>query len=106
MNTNRPEREAEAIGIFFPVPSEEQVAVQIARLLSRLVPDCIAALRPETRLAEMFSWAESSRTGAVDFVESLERELGFEFDEFIDDLERTTFREIVEYAVRHQSHAA
>ena len=106
MNTNTPAGEAEAIGIFFPVPSEEQMAVRTARLLSRLVPDYIAALRPETTLAEIFSWAESSSTDTVQFVESLERVLGFEFDEFIDDFDRTTFREVVEYAVRHQSHAA
>ena len=105
MNTNTPAGELESIGIFFQVSSEEQMAVRIARLLSRLVPDYIAALRPETTLTEIFSWAASSRRDTVHFVESLERELGFELEEFIDDFDRTTFREVVEYAVRHQGHA-
>ncbi len=105
MNTNIPIR-SESIGIFFPVPGEEQMAVRIAQVLSSLVPDYIAALRSDTTLTDIFSWAEGNRTDTVQFVESLERELGFEFDEFICDLDRTTFREIVEYAVRRQSHAA
>lgn len=103
MNVRTPTQTAEAIGIFFPVVGEEVLAIRVARLLAELVPDFVSVLRPETTLTQIFDWAKSNRTDTVRFVDSLERELGIELDEFIDDFDHTTFRELVEYAARHQS---
>ncbi len=105
MNATNLRQMAEAISIFFPVPGQERLAVRISHILAEVAPEYAVSLRPETTLAQMFIWAERSRADAVQFVDRLEHELGFELDEFLDEFDHTTFRELIEHAARHKYQA-
>src|SRR5262245_55034713 len=91
------------IRLFFPIPAEEEIAVRLARVLAPLLGDQVAQLRPDTTLAEIFHWAELCSLDVVELVVSLELELGSDVDELLEDLDQTTFRELVEHAARPRS---
>ncbi len=91
---------AKKIHIFFRDPQEEARAVQVARALAHQLPDHVAALRPETTLAEIFRWATVSGVETISFVTVFERALGFELDELGDGFEGATFRELIEHGAR------
>lgn len=98
--------DVELIRLFFPVPLEEKIAVRWARVLASVLGDQVAQLRPETTLTEIFKWAELCSLDLVEFILSLEQELGWDLEEFLDDFDQTTFRELVRHAARRQDPTA
>jgi len=96
-DANMMEADVQFIRLFFPSPLEEEVAVQIAGLLASVVGEQIKHLRPDTRLSEIFRWADS--LGTAEIVMLLEELFGHEIDDnFAADFDQQTFRGLVEYA--------
>lgn len=93
MKGRRSRPEVEFIRLFFPLEREAKVAVGVAQMLAELVGDRISDLRPDSLLIEVAGWVENSMP-AVELLLVMEEELGVDFGE---NLDITTFRELVEY---------
>ena len=85
------------IRLFFRAQDEEEIAHRWASRLGKLIGPSILELRPETTLTEMLNWAVASQAQSIDFAVVFEPELRMELAEFLDDAERSTFREMVEH---------
>jgi len=77
-------------------PDLRDVAFDLAHAVSRVVGARVKLLRPETTIAEIFSWVSESDSGSLDKVEwimAMEGELGFEIpDALAARIDRGTFR--------------
>ncbi len=87
-------------------PELRDIAFGFAHSIARLVGPRAKLLRPETTIGEIFAWVSESDSGSLDKVEwimAMEEELGFEIpDEMAVQIDRVTFRELVEYAARRR----
>jgi hypothetical protein len=78
----------------FPVAAHKKVAVRLLRALAVPLGHHARRFRPDTKLEEQITWAEGSAT--VDFILAVEDGIGEGAGWLSDDLERMTFRELVE----------
>src|SRR5262245_31402541 len=85
----------EFIGIFFPVPIEEEIALRWARRLGTLLGPKAAELRPETTFGELLDWAAERRVDSIEFTVIFEPELRREMKVFHQDPDAFSFREMV-----------
>lgn len=85
------------IGLFFPVPIQQEIALRWARRLARVIGERVNDLRPETTLAEILDWAAESKVDPIDFAVVFEPELRGAFASFLDDPDDATFRQMVEH---------
>jgi len=85
-------------------PELRDVAFDLAHAFARVVGAKVKLLRPETRIAEIFSWVSEPESGSLDQVErimAIEVEFGIELpDELAERFDSVTFRELVEYTAR------
>lgn len=89
-------------------PELRDIAFDLAHAFARVVGSKVKLLRPETRIAEIFSWVSEpepeSSSGSLDQVEqimAIEVEFGIELpDELAGHFDSVTFRELVEYTAR------
>src|SRR5580765_8174608 len=94
MSANRTtlQSDVEFLRLFFPLQSEERVAVESAGLLAPVIGDQIRMLRPWTTFAQIFSWVQFSGGDTVGFVSAVEEAFAIDLDPFAQDLEDMTFR--------------
>jgi acyl carrier protein len=82
-------------------PELRQTAYQLALGIARCVGEKSKLLRPETTLAELFSWFDNvgpfaSSLDQVEWIMAVEEELGFEIpDKLAGTAEVSTFRDLV-----------
>ena len=84
------------IGLFFPLPVQEEIAVRWARRLARTVGKRVIELRPETTLEEIMQWATECSVDPIDFAMVFEPELRGCLASFLEDSDTTTFRYMVQ----------
>lgn len=87
----------EFIGIFFPVPIEEEIALRWARRLGALLGPKATELRPDTTLRELLDWAAQRRVASLDLTRVFEPELRRQIKAFLQDPETITFRDLVRW---------
>jgi acyl carrier protein len=88
-------------------PELRDTAEGIAAVFVTYTGSRIKLLRPETRLLELLSWVKETPNGSLDAVElvmGLEDSVGAEItDEFAEQLEDHTFRELVHHMHRRRT---
>jgi hypothetical protein len=93
------------IRLLFPDAAREQVAVRLLRALAAPLGRQADQVRPETKLDEIITWAETEGADAVELVTALEEGVGMEADLLPGDFGRMTVREIVEYVCANEKRA-
>jgi hypothetical protein len=86
----------QVIRLLFPIPAHEEMAVGFLRALASPLGGYADQVRPETRVEQIAAWAAIGGNDTAGFVTALESGAGTELDFLVDELEKMTFRELVE----------
>jgi hypothetical protein len=91
------------IRLFFPLPSEEQIAVALTEFWGSRAGSRIVELKPDMTMGEILDLAKDHLWTSPDFAHMLEL-AGIEA--FDDQFEQMTFRDFVRYAASRKSESA